>query len=395
MAWAEQVRSGRWQGRYRDTHGVRRSAGTFPHKARALREASSAEKEERDTPSPMESQRITWGLWEPRWAAGRVVAPSTAANDEKRLRLHVRPRWAQERLRSITPDDVQLWVRVLSDGSPGRKPLAPASVMLCYRLLSSSMRAAVGARLLTVSPCREIRLPRSGPAPDRYLTDVEQAAIVEHLDDRDAFAVELLVGTGMRLGEALGLHWENVDLARGRLSVVHAYDKLDHKIKPPKSYARRTVPLSKALVALLAAELAERGQGSACPVPHRDGRCRTGLVLPGVQGRPMAEDRLRRRWEVACSWAVVATADTDLPVGHVRLHDLRHTYASRLVRAAVPLLEVKRLLGHGSITTTERYSHLGDTQWDAVQAVLDAVHSGAVQDRLQDNAGIMPVNATQ
>lgn len=283
MAWVEQARSGRWQGRYRDTAGVRRSAGTWPHKTRALREAMAAEQGEHNTPTPAGSARITWGQWEPQWMAGRVVAASTLSNDRKRVALHVRPRWKNERLRSITPDDVQRWVRTLSDGTAERRALSPASVTLCYRLLSSSLRAAVGARLLSTSPCQQIRLPHSGPSPERYLTDVEQAAVMAELDERDSLAVELMVGTGMRLGEALGLHWESVDLARGRVSVIHAYDKLGHRMKAPKSYARREVPLSRALTALLTAELAERGARGVptAPLNTQGGAVEAVWSLPG------------------------------------------------------------------------------------------------------------------
>ncbi|MFE3024024.1 tyrosine-type recombinase/integrase [Nocardia tengchongensis] len=58
-------------------------------------------------------------------------------------------------------------------------------------------------------------------------------------------------------------------------------------------------------------------------------------------------------------------------LGPVRPHDLRHTYAGRLVRAGIPLQQVQKLLGHASIRTTQRYASLGDSQWEQVRAALD------------------------
>lgn len=89
-----------------------------------------------------------------------------------------------------------------------------------------------------------------------------------------------------------------------------------------------------------------------------------GLVVPSRRGVPPdGHNSLARDWKPACAYAGVHDA---------RLRDLRHTYASRLVRAGVPLLQVSKLLGHGSITITERYSHLATSQWDAVRAALDS-----------------------
>ncbi|MFE7742606.1 tyrosine-type recombinase/integrase [Nocardia sp. NPDC057455] len=55
----------------------------------------------------------------------------------------------------------------------------------------------------------------------------------------------------------------------------------------------------------------------------------------------------------------------------VRLHDLRHTYASRLLERGIPIEDVSRLLGHASVTTTMRYAHRAKSRWDSVRAALD------------------------
>jgi integrase len=302
---------------------------------------------------------MTWGEWQTRWSAGRSVAKATLATDERRIRLWLTPTWGDVRLRDITPEHVQRWVSKLH--KVDKK--APATVNRCYRLLSGSMRAAVAARLITVSPCREIRLPAPPALQDRFLSDDEVAAIIEELDGPVELAVRVLVGTGMRWGEMAGLHWQSVDLTAGTVDVVHSWDAVGREIKPPKSHQRRTVPLSADLVQRLGK--LDSTRRATCGLTHADsGRCRSGLVIPSRRDTPLnGHNVLARDWKAVCELAGVTGA---------RLHDLRHTYASRLVRAGVPLLQVSKLLGHGSITTTERYSHLADSQWDAVRAVLDS-----------------------
>lgn len=379
MASARQLASGKWQGRYRDASGKWRSAGVWPREKQALAKAQAAEDKERSSPTDSESQRITWGEWEEKWESARRVAESTKARDDGRLRNHVRPKWSHVKLKDITTHGVQVWLRELEDGG-----LAPSTVIKCYHLLSSSLKAAVAARMIDKSPCVGITLPKSGPPLERYLTDQEIADITFHLSARDTFAVYLFLGTGMRLGEGLGLHWESVDLAHNTISICRSWDPTGQQIKSTKSYGNRVVPISKELAKMLKSELEARGPGRPAPVKYvRSARAHTGLVMPGlrviggVEGRPMDGDNFRHRWEAAIADAsAILKKQKKMPIPPARVHDLRHTYASRLVQAGVPLMSVKELLGHESIVTTQRYAHLATTQWDSIRAALGDTPKG-------------------
>lgn len=307
----------------------------------------------------------------------------------------MRPAWGNRRLASITSYEVQSWVNSLVDDSG----LSPASAVKCFHLLSASMRAAVSARLLPASPCVGVSLPRRDLPVERYLSDAEIDAICAGLSRRDELVVRVLAGTGLRLGEVQGLHWDHVDLLGREVRVRWSWDRIGAVMKPPKSYAARSVPLGADLVDRLRVELDRSGAGSRPPVSYEGGaagRPSLGLVfrpLRSVGGadprRPMEQQAFRTRFGVALEMARVGGA----PVPWARVHDLRHTYASRLVRAGVPIYTVRDLLGHQSVTTTERYSHLSGSAHDAVRAVLDAGAGPAggapdpVADRLRTAGG--------
>lgn len=368
MGSTRQLPSGKWQARYVDSYGRHRTAGTWPNQKQALGKAQAAEDADRVSPTSAEAARMTWGAWEPRWQAGRRVAEGTRKRDAGRLAKHVRPKWHDEKLSAITGHSIQVWLRELEAAN-----LSPASVARCFHLLSSSLRAAEFARIIPANPCKGVKLPKSGHAIERYLTRDEVDDLLTALDTRDQLVVEVLVGTGLRLGEALGLHWESVDLTHRTIRVTRSWDPVGGSMKPPKSWQQRTVPISRHLAGLLETELHARGPGEPAAVPYdREVQARSGLVLRARRGAgPLGEKHLRSRWENAFPLASESRERTGRPkIDSARLHDLRHTYASWLVQDGVSIYALKELLGHQSVATTQRYAHLAATQWDAVRAAL-------------------------
>lgn len=366
MAWAEKLQSGRYRGGYRDKAGKKRYlTGTYTTKPDAERAAASEEYDARRKPRG-EKPEITWANFEPIWQQRRIVEESTRKSEEPKLKLHVRNYWGNRNLSDIERDDVKEWIKYLQ-----RKDLSPSTIEKCYRLLSGSLRAAIPA-YIDVSPCKDIELPKSPPPPERYLEDEEFEAIRASLSDFDQLLVDVLVGTGVRLGEALGIHRESIDTERRVLTVEWSWDYAAKKMKPPKDYERRPIPLSIELSDKLRALLDDEGMGVPPAVKYVGGKkMRSGLLFAHVAGKPVDNYNFRSRFTASCRIAWVGKGKHRRPVGHVRIHDLRHTYASRLVRKGVSLEQLQKLLGHSSIKTTERYAHLADAQWDSVRAVLD------------------------
>ncbi|WP_182359406.1 tyrosine-type recombinase/integrase [Tomitella gaofuii] len=367
MGWAEQLPSGKYRAVYRDADGRRRSAGTYHRKTDARRAANKTEDAERDTPTAADLHGITWGAWQRHWQASRSVAESTARTDNARIRDHLTPQWGDTKLKSITRTDVQTWVTRLKDSG-----MAAATVERCYMLLSASMKAAVGARAITTNPCQGVKRPQPAPQADRYLADDEYAAIRKPLDAEDKHAADLMLHTGLRLGEAVALHAQHVNLDALEVTVTWAYDPVAKLFKPPKDHQARPVPISARYAKALAPLVHDALQRDPPDLPYTKGRKpHTGLILAKPDGSPINTDTLRKHWQAAARTAYVGTGKHRRKVGAVRLHDLRHTYASRLLRAGIPIEEVSRILGHGSITTTMRYAHHGQSQWDKVREALN------------------------
>lgn len=144
--------------------------------------------------------------------------------------------------------------------------------------------------------------------------------------------VSFLLNSGARVGEALAVTWRDVDLERGQIRLLTTKKAKDgHKAEP------RFIPINKALREMLASMTKSSG-----PLFHYP-------------------NNLNRDFEAACTAA---------GIDPVRVHDLRHTYASHLAMGGIPLNTIRELLGHSNITMTLRYSHLcPGVKAEAAQAI--------------------------
>ena len=349
--------NGQWRARYRDPAG-REHAKHFSRKIDAQRWLDEA------TASLVTGQyvapdagRVTVAEYAEAWRAGQVHRPSTRAHVETMLRRHVYPTFGDRPVASVRPSEVQAWVTGLAGH------LSPATVAVAHGLLSSVFRAAVRDRRVAANPCEGTKLPRTHRAPVDPLPTEAVLALADAVPPYWRALVVLLAGTGLRQGEALGLTRDRVDFLRRQLLVDRQAVTVPGRapfLGPPKTRASvRTVPLPGSVVDVLAAHVAAYG------VPA------DGLLWADGDGSPM-----RRTAFSAQVWRPAVTR-AGLPAG-TRCHDLRHFYASLLIRHGESVKTVQARLGHATAAETlDTYSHLwpdsDDRTRDAVDSVIGSV----------------------
>lgn len=206
-----------------------------------------------------------------------------------------------------------------------------------------------------------VKLLRLNNARYRWLTNEEEAHLLKHCPTHLADLVVFLIETGARLTEALSLTWTEVDLDRQPRGLV--------KFMRTKSGKPRGVPLSSRVATLLAD--IRRRQENLLIEPEAKGLvflyAGRGRAGKGVSRSPHhGYLSPHRAWDTAIERAGFAD---------LHLHDLRHTFASRLVMRGVPILAVSKLLGHASLSMTMRYAHLAPDGLDAAVEVMDTPSS--------------------
>ncbi len=268
-------------------------------------------------------------------------------------------------LRHVQPEHVRQWLsaigkRKAKTGRSKGKPLAEQTLRNALHLLGAAFRDAIEAGKARTNPCTGVRVPRRATSDDTWtylsIDEIHKTLACTVLDDPRAVnkglrsAITLAIFGGLRAGELWGLHWHDVhmDAADPYVMVRYSY------AGPTKSGKPRRVPLlPPAIVALREWRAIQRREQARAhsrkgvPIPLR------GLVWPGVDGSHHA-DGYDARWP---------EVREKLGFGRrVRLHDLRHTFASHLISGswgrAWTLEEVQVVLGHAKRTTTERYAHL-------------------------------------
>ncbi len=178
------------------------------------------------------------------------------------------------------------------------------------------------------NPVCRVSMEREQNTRDRWLSEQEEGRL---LAVAPAWVGELVIfaaNTGMRRGEILSLTWNGVDFARRTVTVFKS-----------KNGERRTIPVNQTVLEILTKRYERRDGGR----PSGD-----ALVFCSEADTLLDGSNLRRAFNSALEVA---------KIDNFHFHDLRHTFATRLVQAGVDLYKVQRLLGHKSPSMTQRYAH--------------------------------------
>lgn len=342
---------GRWRARYRDETG-REHAKHFDRKV------DGQDWLDQVTASIVTSAyvdpnagKITFSRFYAEWSERQVwVASTQRAMD---LAAGSVPFGAVP-LKLLRASHFETWVK-----SMVLRKLAAGTIATRYNNVHAVVRAAVRDKLIAVDQASNITLPRQRKAEAAMtLPTAEQVkALMDAAGDGFSPVVALAAFAGLRAGEIRGLQLGDVNWLGRTLDVQRQAQRHDD-IRPPKYGSERTVYLPDALVTILSRHVAAHSLTS--PV---------AWLVPGNHGLPVDESTMRRSW---------AKARVKAKVSGIRMHDLRHYYASGLISEGCNVVTVQRALGHSNASVTlDTYAHLWPTAEDqtrrAAGSLLSAV----------------------
>lgn len=302
------------------------------------------------------------------WREAQVHRPTTRAHVETNLRCHAYTAFGDRRLSTIRPSEIQAWVTRMT------RTLSPASVQVNHGIVAAIFKAALRDRLISCLPCEGTKLPKRLPVEVVPLSTSMVNSLIDAVPDRYQALVLLAAGTGLRQGEAFGVSDEHLNLDTGSLRVqqqIILLARTEPYLAPPKTSAsHRTIPLPEVVIE------AVRDHLKRYPVVHRD-----RLIFTDENGDALRRTRFSREiWRPA-----VAAAGARHGTG---FHDLRHYYASLLIRHGESIKTVQRRLGHATAAETlDTYAHLWPDSEDRTRSAIDSVLKSNRPTRSVTNSG--------
>lgn len=252
-----------------------------------------------------------------------------------------------------------------------REGLSARTVRYSHSVLSSALKQAVRWKMIFQNPCDDCDLPKMRKAEMKCYTPVEVRTFLETAKGTKHYVLFLLIiQTGMRPEEYLGLQWKDIDLKKGVLSVRRAIKIRKgggfYFTEPKTNKSRRSIPLSKSVITALKGH--RRSQLEAI-MKTRDCYQDSDLVFATEIGTPLLVGNLRNRHFEKIR------VDANLP--KIRLYDLRHTTATLLLSAGENPKVVSERLGHASIVLTlDTYSHVLPTMQKEATSKLEKMMFG-------------------
>lgn len=408
---------GRWMGRI-DLGwqgGKRRSKSVYRKTRRAVADAIRDGLKAAEQGTLVGDERQTVGEFLTRWlqdVARPRVRPRTLTGYEGCIERHVRPHLGHVRLSKLTPQHLQAWMGTLEKAgvSTGRRRYARV-------VLRMALNTAIRWQLVSQNPATLIDAPRTPHREIRPLNPEQAKALLAVAADGplDAF-VAVAVGCGLRLGESLGLQWQDVDLDAATLRVRRAVQRFggDAAARRPLLAQRRQ--LRDALKAAEPADVERRAallldltavRAKLAEVRTRvqvsdlkSERSRRVIALPGVAVAALRRHRVRQlesRLLAGSQWqesGFVFTSSVGTPMEprnvtrqfkallqqaelpNVRIHDLRHSCATLLLAQGVNPRVVMETLGHSQVSLTlNTYSHVLPVLQQDAASKMDALLS--------------------
>lgn len=355
MASIQKRPDGRWRARYRDDAG-KEHARHFVRKLDAQRWIDGVTSsvvtgtyvDPRTSKVTLESFFAEWSTRQV-WAAGTATAMSLAVRSCT---------FTDVELGKVRRSHVETWIKTMMNAD-----LAPGTIRTRTNNVRSVLRGAKRDRIIAVDPSEGVTLPRVRKTEHAMIIPTVEAVGAALAATGEWFQpyIALCAFAGLRLGEAAAVQLSDVDFLRRQLHVQRQVQRdgpAAVSITPPKYGSERVVFMADELLTMLARHVEVTGV-----------RGEEQWLFVGDAGLPPHQNTIGYWWRKAVK-------DAGLPP--MRLHDLRHFYASGLIAAGCDVVTVQRALGHAKATTTlQTYSHLWPTAEDRTRAAAGGLFRSA------------------
>ena len=291
----------------------------------------------------------------------KELAPSTYKRYCRMLETRLLPYFGHFYINKIKPTDIMKFYDLLekdtqlvrkkgNNGSKTKKPLSGKTILEHHRLLRAMLHKAVYWQLIVANPAERVQPPKARKPKRRSYDDEQTKILLENLellsseDTKYKVAIILTVFTGVRLGELMGLEWQDVDFKNGIISINRSSQYLADMgvfTKVPKTESSiREIAIPEFIISLLEKyKLWYEEQKSI----YGELWTNSDRLFVQADGKPMHHSTISK-------WFVKYVGQIGLPV--INFHGLRHTNASLLVAQNVDIAVISARLGHAQISTT-------------------------------------------
>lgn len=363
MASIQKRPNGKYRARYRDEEG-KEHARHFTYKNNPNKPQESAQ----HWLDEVTASILTGRYIDPRagrmtveeffndWEQRQIWAPGTRRSARVAMRSCT---FKTIEVRAVRRSHVETWVKSME--STG---LAPSTMRTRMRNIRSVLRAAVRDRLLASDPSEGVPLPRERRQEHalQIPTTEQVGRLLASAPDQMRTFIALCAFAGLRRGEASAIRLGDVDFLGRQIHVRHqlrADDAGGSELVPPKYGSERRVFVPETLLRLVNEHASNFGTFGA-----------EQFLFSAGTGRPPSPASVAKWWKAASEAAGVKG---------VRLHDLRHYFASGLIAAGCDVVTVQKALGHSKPTTTlNTYSHLWPTAEDKTRAAVGDLLNAAL-----------------
>ena len=361
---------GRWEGIY--SAGYDQQTGKLIRKSiygknqKEVRQKLSKVTTEIDEGLYLEPAKMTLSDWMDLWYKEYTFDKkySTLKGYKAQINKHIRPGIGKYNLSQLNPMILQRFFNHLSEPNEKGKVLSPKSIKNVYIILSGILEQAVENEMISKNPCKKVKLPKVYNKQITPLTDKQVKDFLEIISTDEIYGtiLRVIVFTGLRLGEAMGLTWDCVDFEKGALNINKQLQRRPQKdggstltsVKSGKPRILKPAPFVMQLLKIRYTEQIMQKQRSEdlWLAWSNEEEHKKALVFTNLQGGDLIPKRVYLHFKSAA----VAIGAPD-----ARVHDLRHTYAVLSLQNGDDIKTVQENLGHASAAfTLDVYGHVSD-----------------------------------